>query len=164
MNSLYRIVQEFKELESLFESEQASDLERFQKITELLQTKTDEVAFYYQSLEDFQDALEKRQKEIEEASLALEAKMKTLKSYVRASMIELGTSKMLGKTTSVALHKARTRVEVKNIDALPPEFLEVKTSILPKLTEIRQAIESGLEVPGAEIVEGQRPVKFKVGP
>lgn len=163
MTSLYHLTAEFKMLEQLFEQEGTGDIERFKQITDLLQNKTDDVVYYRNSLEDFRDAVEKRKLEIEEALTAIESKISKLDNYVRASMIELGTSKLTGKINSISMHKPRTRVEITDKDQVPMEFLETKTSVIPKLTEIKQAIEAGEQVAGAQIVEGKRTLKFKPG-
>ncbi len=83
-----------------------------------------------------------------------------LKEYLRTNMELSGISKITHPLFTVTLGKPTQKAEVTDIDALPDEFLKVKTEIKPDLIAIKKALKEGA-VDGAVIVDGKSRLLIK---
>ena len=78
-----------------------------------------------------------------------ENRVESLKSYLGMA---LDGQRFTSSKAQVGFRRVKS-VEILNEDAIPDEYLDVKVTVTPKKTDIRDAINRGLPVPGAVISE-----------
>lgn len=77
-----------------------------------------------------------------------------LKESLSVAMKVFGVEKIESPVMKISFRKSES-VEVDYLNLIPPDFLVTKTSTAPDKTAIKEAIKSGLEVPGARIQVNQ---------
>lgn len=78
-----------------------------------------------------------------------------LKKYLRDCMQVAETKSIKGDLFSFSLVAGRSKAVVDNVEALPFDFTEIETVVKPKTNDIKSALESGAEIPGAHIEYGE---------
>ena len=76
-----------------------------------------------------------------------------LKESMKNALIIFGDSQKVD-TFTLSLRKSKS-VEIVDVDSIPAEYRTIKTTETINKTEIKKAIESGVEVAGATIKENQ---------
>ena len=77
-----------------------------------------------------------------------------LKEYVRVNMEAVGRQKVEGDLFTVRVQATAPRVDIAADAVLPDEYMVVKESRSPDKAKIKDALASGVEVPGATLVKG----------
>lgn len=116
--------------------------------------KLDNIGAYIKNLDaeakaikDEMDALKKR---LDQKKKRIES----LKEYVAQDLLAHGETKKESTRVVFSFRKSKA-VEITDETLLPKNFLTIKTEVKPDKVEIKHAIDSGKEVPGAELVERQ---------
>lgn len=106
------------------------------------------------------DALEQEAARLMARSKRARSKADWHKETIRAYMDACGLTKVKGDLFSFSLGRPMTRVEVAEGVTLPAEFLHPPKPPAPDLAKIKAALEAGQSVPGAQFVEGTRPLRI----
>lgn len=77
-----------------------------------------------------------------------------LRSSLHQAMLDLGVRKVEGQEFSFTVKKNPPRVEIVNEEQIPPEFFCYRATTDKEA--IKDALEEGKEVPGAELVQSTR--------
>ena len=85
-----------------------------------------------------------------------ESSYERLESCARLAMSCAGKTRLDGKTSALVLRKNPPKVFVSNFDLVPAEYLIVKQEITVDKDAVKRAIKGGAEIPGAELVQGDR--------
>ena len=88
-------------------------------------------------------------------------KVDNLKQYIVSSMESAGLKELSAGVQSVTVRAPSKKVNIVDVDKLPIELKEFETVIKPMTMEIKHLINSGQEVPGAEIVTGKPSLLIK---
>ena len=88
-------------------------------------------------------------------------KQKGLRDYLLHNMEAAGITKIECPLFTASLRKGVESVEIKNESLLPDEFVSVEVVTKPDKKAIKQAIQSGQEVPGASIKSGATTIVIK---
>ena len=80
--------------------------------------------------------------------------LERLKSNLKGAMELYGILELKSPTMKVSFRKSES-VNIIDIDALPKEYITVKTTEMPDKTAIKRAIKEGTEITGAELVINQ---------
>lgn len=88
-------------------------------------------------------------------------KVDNLKQYIVSSMESAGLKKLSAGVQSVTVRAPSKKVNIVDVDKLPIELKEFETVIKPMTMEIKHLLNSGQEVPGAEIVTGKPSLLIK---
>jgi len=86
---------------------------------------------------------------------AMESKVDRLQEYIKQSMTRLGIDEITTGTFKITLSNSIGSVEVTDEERIPACFKVTQTLVTVRKTEIREAIKSGIDVPGAVIVPGK---------
>lgn len=153
---LYDYLRSKNELEQLFESgEIDSDTlkDTLDSIDGELELKAIDLIKYSRELELMAHAVRSEEVRLRERREALLSRADQLKSYVKESMENLGKKKIESDLFTLSLRKSSGKVVI-NDEALIPEcYRRVKMTTAPDKTLIKQALEDGVEVEGAELIE-----------
>ena len=156
--SLYHIQQEYQlvlsELDEL-DGEVTPELEQRLMIAEHeMQEKSSNYALVIHDYTSRIDAIDAQIERLEKLKSSYKSKSEVLKSNIKNAMLHFGIDKIEHDLVKLSFRKSES-VEVENQDLIPKEFIKEKISYSPDKTAIKEAIENGMEVPGAEIVENQ---------
>ena len=125
-----------------------------------LSEKVDNYVSLYRYINGQIDFLKTEIESINEEKVRLENTKKRLKNQAHYGLNVLDADKIKGERGSVIYRKRSTAVDVFDENQLPEEFFRVEIKKVPNKEAIKKAIDSGLEVPGARLVENES-VVFK---
>jgi len=161
--NIYELDAEFTkamdELLSVFDEEtgEVTDIDRFEELKKALdglaeerKQKISNVACWYKSLVAEANAIKEEKQKLAKRQAACENKAENLKKYLEYA---LQGEKFKDARVNITYRPTKSVGFIPDYDysKLPPEFQKV--TIEPKKTEIKKAIESGVEIPGAFIEE-----------
>src|SRR4051794_17703682 len=84
----------------------------------------------------------------------LKRQKERLMTQVVSIIQSLGLQKLEGKFSTLTVVNNPPSVEVRDPDAVPAEFKEIRQDIQIKKSEIARALKQGIEVPGADLKLG----------
>lgn len=161
--NIYELDAEFtKTMDELLEifdadSGEVTDIDRFEELKKALdglaeerKQKISNVACWYKSLVAEANAIKEEKQKLAKRQAACENKAENLKKYLEYA---LQGEKFKDARVNITYRPTKSVGFIPDYDysKLPPEFQKV--TIEPKKTEIKKAIESGVEIPGAFIEE-----------
>lgn len=154
--SLWHITEDLQRLEQLIE-DNAGELstaneDLYLYMVDLLQNKTDDLVEFINKQEDLISIAQKRLDEYEAYLKARQNKVKSIQNYCLACMNKLGTDSFSGSLHEVKKRKPTKIVSITNKDAIPPEFIEVKTEIVVDKNKLKAALKNG-DIEGAELID-----------
>lgn len=162
--TLYNLTDDMKALEELLEAdtegqEEAAALIQ-NEIIGMLKSKTDNIVYFNEYLEDLVEKVDKRAKQLQDLKKTLNNKIESFNNYVLYCMDKLEAPELRGEIKKIKVVKPTKAVEIDDIDQIPVEFIKVKKEVSPMKAEISKAIKAGQQVPGARLVDGKRKVKL----
>lgn len=159
MSSLFHISQEYRQIASILEQnggELTPELEEaLNDNTQALQVKASNIAFV---IRDFELDAEKIAKEIERLQKLQKSKLNAkerLKAYLKQNMEATGITEIKCDLVTVRLQNSRASVEIIDKGIIPKKFLSKKVDYVPDKASIKEAIDSGQKVKGAELKENK---------
>jgi Siphovirus Gp157 len=105
-------------------------------------------------LEGQADLLREKEKQLADRRHCFEKFSGALRSSLHQQMLDWGVKKVEGQEFSFTVKKNPLKVQILNEDAIPPEFISYSPVI--NKSAIKDALEDGKEVPGAELVQSTR--------
>ena len=152
--SLYQITEHHMEIESMLD---ASGGELTAEMEQLMTINENELKQKSLSYLEFIDDRESFIQRIDDEIKRLQQLKKTNKNIVdRLKSGLLNAVQMFGEFTT-GTHKIGTRkstsVHVENVDELPNEYKTVKITTTANKTDIKKALQNGVEIAGCELVE-----------
>lgn len=118
-----------------------------------LTQKAANVAAFAMNLEAEAEAMKVAETRIKARRQALEKRAEQLQDYLLRNMLAAGISEIsaLDKSFRVRVMQGRESVVIDDDQALPADFVRVKTVTEPNKVAITQAIKDGIDVPGAHL-------------
>jgi hypothetical protein len=98
------------------------------------------------------EAIKGRETELSERRKRMERQADVIKQTIQTLMEVAGQEKITLPEATLSITKARTSVNVTDVEALPQGFFKTERKALSK--EIKTALEAGERIPGAELVMG----------
>ena len=133
------------------------------KAQELIATKIDSCSGYRENLLELVDRAEKRISELKILTETVTRKVEKFDDYVASCVKKMPNQEIKGDLVSVKLRKPSKKVEVFDEALLPIEFIKIpEPKAMVMKSEIAEALKSGLEVPGARLIDGKESVAYKV--
>jgi len=165
-NSLFAIEQELKQLFETFNNEPETDEEKSLRIVQLsdaLVAKTDQVAAFRDSLDNFVDYLDAKINELKDRKEAYQNKISKFDEYVASCLSIQDKKELNGQLYKISKRKPSLVVDVFDESKIPLEFINVPQ---PKPTimkaEIAKALKAGEIIEGARLVDGKTSIQYKV--
>ena len=147
---LYEITELQNELELEEDNELKQDLQELIAIE--LKKKSNNIVYAIKNLEGNNLAIDAeiaRLKAIKEKNVK---NIDSIKNHILNFMKTNNIDKIQTDLATFSTRKSKS-TQVDNIELLPQEFITVKQTFHPDKTAIKKAIESGIEVAGASVVE-----------
>lgn len=156
MNDFKELVEntEFiKQLDELFEQEEIDENtlnDSRELIFESLGENIDNLNIYKIKLENKIKECQEVSKRYSDLKKHYDRKLERLNRFLLSIMDAMKTDQLLGNVGYVKRRKNKS-VNISDLKNIPEEYLKIETVITPKKQEIKQAIENGIEIPGASI-------------
>jgi hypothetical protein len=125
------------------------DYSRLKELEIEREHKIEGVACYIKNLTAEADGIKAEIDSLTARKKAKEKKIEGLKGWLEWV---LGGARFETPKASIGWRKS-TKVNVFSEHAVPEEFLKVKTEVTPDKTEIKKALQAGINVPGCELEE-----------
>jgi len=159
---LYEISDEFNALDKLFEESGGEITETHEEllthIEKLLATKVDNICYYVEEKNDMIELAKLKIERLKKFISLIESGQEKMESYVIECMNRMNKDKVIGDLHKISLPRKRKCCVIEDEEKIPVQFLETKVSV--KKAEVKKALESGLEVDGAKLVDGKQSIKF----
>lgn len=117
------------------------------------------VACVYRSLDEDAARVGREIERLTAMKKRLERERDRVKEGLSAAFTALGVEKVKGMYADISF-RASEQTIIDNADAVPEEYMTVKTTYTPNKTAIREAIKAGEEVPGAHL-ERKKNIQIK---
>lgn len=121
-----------------------------------LEDKAIAVAQFFKNLEATAVAIKEAEQRMSQRRKAIENRVAAIKDYLKINMESCGISKIESPWFALSIAKNPAAVDILDEDSLPDDFVEIVTMRKVNKTAIKQAIESGADVPGAVLTRGTR--------
>lgn len=128
---------------------------------EALESKAVGYAYTIDSIDKEIEQLKDMEKQIKARSKALESAKERIKKALLSGLISCEVEKIEAPQYKITVGKKRAFVKYNNKELIPEGFY--KTSITKSLdkTLVTQKLKAGEEVPGAELIEGEKQLYIK---
>tara|TARA_R110000824_G_scaffold182219_2_gene363087 strand:- start:2892 stop:3407 length:516 start_codon:yes stop_codon:yes gene_type:complete len=146
-----RIEAEVDGLSDTDENPVAAGREEFDNLEGDYTEKVENIAKLIRSLTATQDALDTEAARLKARATSIKRKVEWLKGYVLDSMVDLGHTKIDGDVLIVAVSQ-NERVEIVDESQIPETYCVRTETMRPDKALIRDAIKTGRDVEGAELV------------
>jgi len=121
-----------------------------------LEDKAIAVAQFFKNLEATAVAIKEAELRMSQRRKAIESRVASMKTYLKDNMESCGITRIESPWFALSIAKNPAAVDILDEDSLPDDFVEIVTMRKVNKTAIKQAIESGAEVPGAVLTRGTR--------
>lgn len=117
------------------------------------------VACVYRALSDDSDRIGREIERLTAMKKRLDRERERVKDGLDAACQALGVESVKGMYANISYKKSE-RTVIDQAEAIPEEYMTVKTTCEPNKTAIREAIKAGKEVPGAHL-EQRKNIQIK---
>lgn len=117
------------------------------------------VACVYRSLDEDAARVGREIERLTAMKKRLERERDRVKEGLSTAFTALGVEKVKGMYADISF-RASEQTVIDNADAVPEEYMTVKTTYTPNKTAIKEAIKAGKEVPGAHL-EQKKNIQIK---
>lgn len=154
---LYDLTTELLEIEDLLNSEEEIPKENLIELQEIikknLENEATNIAYYIKNKELLIEARKAEEKRLKKSRQKMEQRLEKFKEYVTSNLIQLGEKKIETSIGNISIRKSSSVVV--NIDPaeLQDEYKKTKFVVEADKRAIKEAINSGKKVEGAEIVD-----------
>ncbi|NHB89821.1 siphovirus Gp157 family protein [Photorhabdus tasmaniensis] len=157
----------------------AADYEKLQQLVETGEFSPEDIAYTLESIEcaisDKLDAimihvrniegqakiLADESKRLTDRKKLFERQVKNLKKYALDCLLKAGMDSLRTTKNTFTARKGIINVIIDDESKLPDELVDVQTITAPDKKAIKEAIENGINVPGAHIEVGQRSLQVR---
>ena len=150
---LYELTDTWRQVHALAQDgEDVTDT--LDSITDGIEDKVEGIAKVVKSIEAEAKAIKEEETRLADRRKAMENRVKQMKQYAEESMRAVGMSRIKGALFTVAIQKNPPSVEVLDEGEIPEGYWVPQP---PKLNrkEIVEALKLGIEIPGAELKQGE---------
>jgi hypothetical protein len=166
MSSLYELRTEFMDLQNLLDS--AEDDEFAQAVRDTLDGKSGDLeeaveqsVRLVRNIESDAAAVQAEIDRLKQRKDGMDRRVASIRDGIRALMDVAGEGSIKTALFTVSLAKGRESVSVVDESLLPDEYVNVKTSITPNKKLIGEALKNGGDVPGCELIRGEKSLRIK---
>ena len=157
MASLYEIDSNIKAfIDNLFDSADENgevdiDMNILEDLKEQRQTKLENIALYIKNLAVEASAIKEEENTLAERRKRLERKSERLKGILIDAMKADGNRKISSPRFEASLRDSK-KTEITDMEKIPEKYINIKTERSADKKAIKEAIEAGEEIAGAEVI------------
>ncbi|HAS8352794.1 siphovirus Gp157 family protein [Morganella morganii] len=118
--------------------------------------KLDAIMIHVRNLEGQVNTLGEEAKRLADRKKSFERQAKDLKKYALTCLLASGQTTLKTVKNTFTAAKGRASIVIDDESLLPNELVDVQTIVSPDKKAIKEALENGVEVPGARIEIGER--------
>ncbi|CAM3716776.1 hypothetical protein BS639_16985 [Rouxiella silvae] len=132
-----------------------------ESIEGMLEEKLDNTFKFIRNLEGLSKTCDEEAKRLADRKRSFENQAKHLRQYVLSCLLAAGLDKLKTPVNTFTARKGVASVVIDNVELLPDELVDVQMISAPDKKAIKEALESGVEVPGAHIEIGSRSLQVR---
>lgn len=91
----------------------------------------------------------------------IQNKQESMKNYLRMNMEASNITKITCPLFTITLAKGRDIVQIDDVDKIPADYLNIKTSYTPMKKEILAALKDGEEIEGVTLTKSANSIRIK---
>ena len=118
--------------------------------------KSTNVAKYIRNLEHTLEGIKEVESKMHQKRASLEKKIGHMREYLRHNLEKSGVKKIDSPEISIAIQKNPYKVVITNEKEIPAEFVDSKATETINKEKLKEALKSGIEIPGCELVQENR--------
>lgn len=148
---LYDIIESYQMVDAMAEDNEALT-EYLSSIQDQMDNKINATVRLIKNRELSSAVLEHEIKRLMELKKGNDKAVENIKGFISRAMLDHGIEKIETDICKLSFRKSKA-VMIGEVESLPKEFLNEKVTVTPNKVAIKEAIEAGEVVPGAQIVE-----------
>lgn len=167
--TLYSIVDQMEELQKM--RDEAMDLDdpdlrealnnSWEEIEGTFEEKVKNILAVYRNHKALADAAKAEKDRLDQIKKSAEGQMDWLKGYLLYQLKRTGKTSVKTVMGTVSIRKGSPLVNIVDPTQLPEGTYNIPTDIIPDKKAIKDMIENGEEVPGAEIITGPDSIQIR---
>lgn len=163
MTKLYEISEQFKELQALADDESMAEAvaDTLEGIQGEFDDKAKAISSMVLNMDGDIEPIDSAIARLQARKKVIQNKQESLKNYLRENMTRCDIKKIACPLFTVTLVQGREIAFIDNEEALPDDYLSVKTTISPDKAAITKALKEGVEIPGAHLERAKSSVRIK---
>lgn len=126
-----------------------------------LADKLDAIMIHVRNTQGLAKTCDEEAKRLADRKRSFENREKQLKKYALDCLLTAGLSSLKTSRNTFTARKGVASVIIENESLLPDELVTVQTVVAPDKKAIKEAIENGVDVPGAHIEIGQQSLQVR---
>lgn len=165
MTKLYEISEQYRELESLADSDDENMEEAvattLECITGDFQEKAQALVTVVRNMDSDVDALDDEIKRLQARKTAIKNRQDSMRDYLRENMERTGIKKISCPLFTINCVAGREITVINDEDNIPDDYMVVKTEIRPDKAAITKALKDGVEIPGVTLDRAKSSIRIK---
>ena len=164
MTTLYEITEQHKELAKL--AEESDDMamavaDTFESIEGEFEAKSISLIHVVKNMEADVVAIETEIKRLTDRKKTITNRQDSMREYLRINMEASEISKITCPLFTITLAKGRDMVQIDDVEKIPTDYLNIKTSVVPMKKEILADLKTGIEIPGTLLIKSKTSLRIK---
>lgn len=152
MASLYQLNNAYAQIQQMIEDGQEGLEDTLASITDAVEEKLEAYAMVIKNIESDVEGIKSEEKRLAERRKIMENGITRMKQAIAETLQGSGQDKVKTEKFTFSFRKS-SKVEVSDIDSLPEKFVKIERTV--SRSELTQALKSGEQIEGAQLVENQ---------
>ena len=152
MASLYQLNNAYAQLQQMIDDGQEGLEDTLASITDAVEEKLEAYAMVIKNIESDVEGIKSEEKRLAERRKIMENGITRMKQAIAETLQNSGQDKVKTEKFTFSFRKS-SKVEVSDIDSLPEKFVKIERTV--SRSELTQALKSGEQIEGAQLVENQ---------
>jgi hypothetical protein len=164
MSKLYDISAEYKELVAMSEDDDEMALaiaDTLEGIEGEFNDKANAIVSMVLNMDGDVEPIDSAIARLQARKKVIQNKQASLKNYLRENMERTGIKKISCPLFTITCVPGREIAYIDNEEALPDDYLSVKTTISPDKTAITKALKDGTTIEGAHLERAKSSIRIK---
>jgi hypothetical protein len=163
MSKLYDISAEYKELVAMSEDDEMAIAiaDTLEGIEGEFNDKANAIVSMVLNMDGDVEPIDSAIARLQARKKVIQNKQASLKNYLRENMERTGIKKISCPMFTITCVPGRENAYIDNEDALPEDYLSVKTTISPDKTAITKALKEGTTIEGAHLERAKSSIRIK---
>lgn len=164
MTTAIALAADYEKLQQLVETGEFSPediADTLESIECAIGDKLDAIMIHVRNIEGQAKTLADESKRLTDRKKSFEIQVKNLKKYALDCLLKSGMDSLRTTKNTFTARKGIANVIIDDESKLPDELVDVQTITAPDKKAIKEAIENGIDVPGAHIEIGERSLQVR---
>lgn len=158
---LYELSENHRALMALAEDEGIDVADTIEGVEGEFNDKAQSLVHVLQNMDGDVTALDAEIERLQTRKKAIQNRQDSMRDYLRQNMEATGIRKISCPLFTINCIQGREIAEIENPDALPDEYVKVKTTVSPDKNAITKALKDGETIPGAKLIHAKSSIRIK---